>query len=137
MTGQFTLSSRRLAILAALAVAFFAALAASSVGTQTASAGQPPICSEYPDLPQCEEGGGNGGENPNPPQEEPDDEGGAGGGPGAGPTGDAGGGELPFTGYPLTSLMLLLLILLATGLAIRSYLAVRDRLRSGHSPLQG
>jgi hypothetical protein len=48
-------------------------------------------------------------------------------------TGGASGetsGELPFTGYPLTSLILLLLVLLALGLAVRAYLAARDRLRA-------
>ena len=135
MTGQFTLSSKRLAILAALAIAFFAALAASSAGTPIASAGQPPICDEYPDLPQCEEDVNQPPEEPRDDDEPDEDEDAA----PVGPSGDAGDGdgELPFTGYPLTSLMLLLLALLAIGLAIRSYLAIRDRLRSGNRPLGG
>ena len=83
-----------------------------------ASAGVPAICEEYPNLPQCEEGGGGGGGN-----EDPDEDAG-----GAGPTGDA-DGELPFTGYPLTSLLLLLLALLVAGLTLRAYLAIRGRVR--------
>lgn len=85
-----------------------------------ASAGVPAICEEYPNLPQCEEGGGGGGGN-----EDPDEDAG-----GAGPTGDA-DGELPFTGYPLTSLLLLLLALLVAGLTLRAYLAIRGRARGG------
>lgn len=136
MTGQFTLPSKRLTILAALAIAFFAALAVSSAGTPIASAGQPPICDEYPDLPQCAED--EPGDDDREPREDAGPGGGGGAGP-AGPTGDAGDGdgELPFTGYPLTSLLLLLLALLAAGLAVRSYLAARNRLRSGNRPLGG
>ena len=58
--------------------------------------------------------------------------GGAPSGGAAGPVGGQ-GGELPFTGYPLTPLILLLLILLAAGLTLRAYVALRDRLRGRHT----
>ena len=52
---------------------------------------------------------------------------------GANPPGGAGeGGELPFTGYPVTPLILLLILLLASGVMIRTYLAARDRLNGKH-----
>jgi hypothetical protein len=44
---------------------------------------------------------------------------------------EAARGELPFTGYPLTPLIMLLLLLVLGGLLIRGFLAVRDRLRAG------
>ncbi len=44
-----------------------------------------------------------------------------------GGSGDA-DGNLPFTGYPLTGLILLLLVLLLAGLAIRSVVAAREKL---------
>lgn len=139
MTGQIKLPSSRLALMAAALIALFAALALASTSPSTAIAGEPAICDQYPDLPQCEKGGNGGGtfcdRNPDSPR---CDEGVPGGrGPdsgGAGPSGDASNGELPFTGYPLTPLLLLLVILLAAGLTIRSYLAARDGLRSGHRP---
>ncbi len=49
--------------------------------------------------------------------------------PSAGGDGTA-SGELPFTGYPMTPLLLLLLALLAAGLLLRAYLAVRTRLQA-------
>ena len=42
---------------------------------------------------------------------------------GSGELGDGGGGELPFTGYPLTTLVLIVLILLVAGLVIRAIVA--------------
>ena len=81
---------------------------------------QPPICEDYPDLDVCNEPGGGGGDNP-------DGDDGAGPGVGSGGSGD-GDGSLPFTGYPLTGLILLLLALLALGLAIRGAVAIRERL---------
>jgi hypothetical protein len=41
---------------------------------------------------------------------------------------NAGGGTLPFTGYPLTTLILILLAMIATGVAIRLGLSAKDRL---------
>ncbi|MGH2954141.1 MAG: hypothetical protein ACRDK9_08995 [Solirubrobacterales bacterium] len=125
---------------AAVALALGAALADS------AAAQQPAICDQYPQLPQCGgsegAGGGGGGDEGNPLDQgqSPASDEGAGAGPGAfpgagGPTAGAGGGtggELPFTGYPLTPLLLILLILLAAGLMIRTYLGARDRWRLRH-----
>ena len=44
------------------------------------------------------------------------------------------GGQLPFTGYPVTPLILLLAALLAAGAMIRAYIAARDRLLARHAP---
>jgi len=119
-----SLTTRKaIAFVAALAVAFLATLAILVASAPQASAQLPSICDQYPDLPQCQGPTGTTGT--------------------TGPTGttgttgpvgptagvDAGAtGALPFTGYPVTALILLLLILLLTGLAIRGYLAARDRL---------
>ncbi|HEY8467047.1 MAG TPA: hypothetical protein VIL04_09610 [Solirubrobacterales bacterium] len=98
----------------------------------------PPICQQYPNLPECQEGPDEdeGDDTPTPPgddEEEPDQTGLT--PPGIGPTGDAGAaGKLPFTGYPLTGALLAFLILLASGLALRAYLATRDRLAAQGSP---
>ena len=107
------------AVAVALALALVGAMAISGVVAEQANAGLPAICDQYPNLPECEE-------NVTPPGEQPGDEG--------GPTAEQGAaGELPFTGYPLTPLILLLLALLLAGLAIRTYLAVRDRLADDNS----
>jgi hypothetical protein len=45
----------------------------------------------------------------------------------AGQAQSGGGGSLPFTGYPLTSLVLLVAILLAAGLALRALMPRLDR----------
>jgi hypothetical protein len=42
-------------------------------------------------------------------------------------TGESGGGELPFTGYPLTPLVLAVIILVAMGLAFRLAQEARQR----------
>jgi hypothetical protein len=117
--------------LAALLLTLAATFAFSAATADRASAQVPAICDEYPGLPQCEQGsgGGGGGGGANPTS-------GAGqnGIPGGGgATADDTGGTLPFTGYPLTPLLLLLLVLLAAGLTIRAYLAIRDRLRARDS----
>src|SRR5688500_76223 len=108
-----TMSPRAISLLAsvfALLVGMFVFAAVPA----TAAAQTPAICYEYPNLPECED------------EDEDEDDGGP-GGPGAGgPSGEANaGGELPFTGYPLNPLILILLLLLALGLATRIYLAVR------------
>jgi hypothetical protein len=118
---------RRTIVVAALCA--LAAMAIAAVAADRASA-EPAICSEYPGLSQCEQpatGGGDTGGGPNPAD---------GGGaqspiPGAGGASAAAGGgasgALPFTGYPLTPAILLLLALLVAGLAIRGYVALRER----------
>jgi hypothetical protein len=134
----------RIGVLALAAAA--AALALSAVFASSAMAQLPPICEQYPQLPQCEvigdgiptPGGPEDGDFN--PSQGPDGEDIAGpgvpigfpGGPSAGPGAPA-GGELPFTGYPLTPLLLLLLILLAAGLLIRGYLGARERWRLRHA----
>src|SRR5688500_1038367 len=97
-------SDARIARLAAplLAVGVLLALLAFAPSAAAQS-----ICDQYPNLPICQGDGGPGGGDGDA------DEGpGSGGGEDdAGPTADLGGGaggELPFTGYPLTPLLLLL-----------------------------
>jgi hypothetical protein len=55
--------------------------------------------------------------------------GGASGSIGGGGGGGGGGGNLPFTGYPLTSLVEILALMLAAGILIRLGVASRDRFR--------
>ena len=97
------------------------ALAVTLVLADQASAQLPAGCEEYEIcIGPTDEGDLDGGEDPI-------------GFPGADGDGNGSGdsdGSLPFTGYPLTGLILMLLILLVTGLAIRSYIAVRARLGS-------
>jgi hypothetical protein len=99
-------------------------------------AGSSAVCEQYPDLPQCAApDAGTGGE----PAGSPAAGGGAGptpdepaGGsiPGAGDATGASGsaGNLPFTGYPLSPLVMLVLGLLAAGLLLRAAVALRDGL---------
>ena len=114
--------SRTRAIVLAGAAGIFLALGLGAVAAQNAPAQGPgsDFCDEYPDVPGCETGptgttgttGPNGTDGPNLAE---------------GPAATEAGDELPFTGYPLTALILLLLILLLVGLTIRAYLAIRDR----------
>jgi hypothetical protein len=79
------------------------------------------ICDQYPNSPGCGQGpGGGGGENNN--NDDDGDE-------NVSPTANLGDGDgsLPFTGYPVTPLVLLLLGLLAAGAATRGFVAARDR----------
>ena len=101
----------RIIVLAAAAM-LLSVLALGAIAASEASA-SPAICSQYPDLPQC--------------QPDATDPGTA--APAAGPSADVASDNLPFTGYPLTALILLLLVLLLVGLAIRGYLAIRERTR--------
>lgn len=119
------IKSRNLVVIvAAFVVALAGFMAISAIVADQANAGVPAICDQYPDLPECQEPVPGPGPSPGP-------------GPDGGPTADAGvTGELPFTGYPLTPLILLLLALLLAGLAIRTYLAVRDRLADDHPGLR-
>ena len=113
-----------LGILSALLVACFVLIPASSALAQGNDL--PAICDEYPNLPECVV-------DPDPPEPDPDPN----GNPSAnnfGGDGDRAGngdGNLPFTGYPLTGLILLLVILIATGIAIRAGIAARDHLARG------
>ena len=118
------------------------------IGPTSAFATSSAVCEQYPDLPQCESGAGSSDGTGSPSTGTggaSGPAGGAGGGaagypadgaaiPGFGDpaTGSAGAvGELPFTGYPLTPLVLFLLVLLAGGLTARAYLATRGRLSAG------
>jgi len=97
------------------------ALASAVIGlvlASPASAQFPSGCVEYDDDPCIG------------PIDNVDEDGNDGVGPGDG-SGDA-DGKLPFTGYPLTGLILLLLVLLAVGLTIRSGTALRDKLARRH-----
>ena len=128
------------------------------------------ICTQYPDLPQCDGGGGpgggggggggngpgsgNGGDNGGgngpgggggggggngPGSGNGGDSGGGSGGPGSGTGGDSAGeqvgvsdtsgGQLPYTGYPLTSGIIFALLLVGGGLALRGGLAINERRR--------
>ncbi len=106
------------ALLLLALVAMLTVVPAAQAGTL------PDICTEYPDAPGCEDPGG-GGNNP------PGGGGGGGDGPGVGPGGGSadptqlggGDGNLPFTGYPVSWLILFALLLLALGLAARTAMA--------------
>jgi hypothetical protein len=92
------------------------------LGATSADAQTPAACEEY-EVPPCGDGDGDGD----------DDDDGDGDDVGPGSTGGASGdgdgdGALPFTGYPLTGLILLFLILLLLGLTIRAGVALRERL---------
>lgn len=119
-------------VVVAVFLALVAALVAGAVAVPHASAqGTDPVCEEYPNLPQCEEGETDDGEDDADDREDQDDQASpvpGGGGPTASDSG--GGGNLPFTGYPVSSLVLLLIALLAVGAALRGYLAIRERLAS-------
>ncbi len=111
---------------AALFVVLFGILGILALGAAPAQAqGLPAICEDYPDLDVCigpiEDGVIDGDDDVGPGG----DEGGAGNGSGDGD------GALPFTGYPLTGLILLLLILLAAGLTLRGGTALRERFSRG------
>lgn len=128
------------AVVALLGALTLALLAAPGAHAQS----EPPICQQYPSLPQCDTNGsdngndtGGGGDNPGdeqfPADEDRSDD--AAGPLGGGPSASSGAaGELPFTGYPLTSALLVFLILLLAGLALRGYLATRGRLGGGAVP---
>ncbi len=100
-------------LILALAAALVAALAFTAATASIASAqgSGSDLCAEYPDLPGCAD---DPSANPDPAVAD-------------GPSATVAGDDLPFTGYPLTALILLLLALLLVGLAIRGYLAVRER----------
>jgi len=115
--------SNRSGLVVPLLVLFLAALSLSLAFSSQASAQLPAACEQYPDLDICIDPTVDDGEN---------DDVGPGAGNDANGTGD-GDDTLPFTGYPLTSLILLLLALLITGLTVRAYIGVRDRLRDGSS----
>lgn len=92
------------------------------LGATSADAQTPAACEEY-EVPPCGDGDG----------DDDDDGDGDNVGPGStgGASGDGGGdgdGALPFTGYPLTGLILLFLVLLLLGLTIRAGVALRERL---------
>lgn len=144
--------------LATSMLALLAAWLLSAAMPARASAVPPPACTEYLSLPGCGGSPGDGGGTPGTPTGggggTPGAHTGAGGGGGAGgvtpavsgpshsspadalaPGNAPGGasaprGQLPFTGYPLTPLVLLLVLLLAAGLLLRAYVGVRDRIRT-------
>ena len=113
---------RRESIIVGAFLALLVGLFALATAAPASAQDLPAICDEYPELPECEV-------RPDPPDPDPD--------PPEGPTADDGDGdgdgELPFTGYPLTGLILLFLILLAIGLAIRAGTAIRERIARGPS----
>jgi hypothetical protein len=117
------LSQPRIITRTSIVVAFAAALLASlwliQMAPAPALAQAPAICDQYPNLPQCEEDEGD--------EDEDDENQGPGAGSGDGPSAPDAAGALPFTGYPLTALILFMLALLAVGVATRAYLALRTR----------
>jgi hypothetical protein len=125
--------NRRTTIRAAIALSALVAgivIAPSAALAQTAAADQYLPGTDTPGGGQAPEGGGGGGgQNPaggggGGGQEAAGggDEAAAGGGaelsPSAG-TGEADAGTLPFTGYPLTALLLVVIVLLVAGLLVR------------------
>ena len=122
----------RVVVVAAL-VALTALAALAAVRAAPASAQLPAVCQQYPNLPQCQD--------PIDIDEPgtPPDGTAVPGAPGTAPTAAAAPGTLPFTGYPITPLLLLLLVLLIAGLTLRAYLAVRDRVaqRGSGPPASG
>lgn len=128
-------NTRSVVVGLALLVASMFLWAAFAPGT--ASAQLPDICEQYDDPEICigaideadEDDGGNTGPDGN--GFDPDGDGNGDGNGDRDGSGDA-DGELPFTGYPLTALILLLLVLLAIGLTIRSGTALRDKLARRH-----
>ena len=123
-----TLNIRSAKVLAAAFLLTFAISFAVSalVSPDGASAQSPSFCEQYPNDPDCDDDRPDGNDDKNPDGDS--DVGPAGGPLGGDSLGGGGGGELPFTGYPLSPLLILLLMLLAAGLILRGYVAVRDRL---------
>ena len=121
---------RKRAVIVAIIAGVIAIWTLSGVVAEDASAQGPgsEFCEEYPDIPGC-------AADPVPTATEPAEPAEPAEPPAAPPATTAAaptvevdtGDELPFTGYPLTALILLLLILLLVGLAIRAYLAIRER----------
>lgn len=119
-TIQFHIQRVTALLIALVGVMGMFALAAAPAQAQ----GQPPICEDYPDLEMCDD------------DDDDDDDDDGGEGDDVGPSGNGTGsgdadGSLPFTGYPLTGLILLLLILLAAGLALRGGTALHERFTRG------
>jgi hypothetical protein len=87
-------------------------------------------CAQYPDDPECQgDVGPTGGDTSSNPVGVPFGLPGAGF---AGPSGDIGsgsGGELPFTGYPVSPLIIFALLLLLLGLAARAAQAAGRKAR--------
>lgn len=129
--------NRRGALILAIAAGVIGAWMLSAVTAERAFAQGPgsEFCEEYPDIPGCAPT-----PEPAPPPEEQADPveeeetAAPPAAPAAAPTAVVDtGDELPFTGYPLTALILLLLALLLLGFAIRAYLAIRDRVARNQS----
>lgn len=136
MNSPARTSLRPFVIATALLLALTAILLMASAAASDTAFAQQGAGTQYPDGDVGPGGGGggdsdllpDGGECENPPC---DGGPGDGSGPSAGSgAGDDGGGNLPFTGYPLSTLILILALLLIAGLAVRSYIAVRDRFRA-------
>jgi hypothetical protein len=135
---------RRTGLYAVSALALAAMLTAPSL-----AAGQSPdICAQYPDDPQCQPPDTGGGNPPGTTSPGTDNgavnpaSGGASLPPGSvGPTGhlSKGSGTLPFTGYPISPLVLFALLLILLGLIIRGGSAAGRRAldrRAGPGPPQ-
>jgi hypothetical protein len=112
----------RLVVLSGIVALFAALLVGASAPSLAHAQGQPAICEDYPDLPVCDDADDDDDDDNDGDR---DDDGGPSAGGGGG-SGDA-DGSLPFTGYPITDLLLLLAVLLAAGFAIRAYLGIRAR----------
>ena len=110
---QGLIENRTRLIFTAMAVLVACAFGFGLAQASTASAQLPAICEEYPNADVCDDDP-TGGDNLGP----------SAGGDGTGES----GGSLPFTGYPLSALIIFLLALLVAGLALRAFLAARSRL---------
>jgi hypothetical protein len=133
MSGRGTTIYTRIGLGAFLLVALVAML---SVASPAQAGALPDICVEYPEDPSCELPEppppfppGDPGDPNDPDDELPIDESGS-----VDPSqlGD-GGGNLPFTGYPVSALILFALLLLLLGLLVRAAIAARRR-HAGDGP---
>jgi hypothetical protein len=121
LSGLSHLNLRRTRIASCLLVAVLGLVVLAPAG---ASAAGPPAAVDQYTGPT----GPTGGTGPQGGQGAAGNAGAAGENAAAG--GGGGGGKLPFTGYPLTTLLVIMAALMATGLIIRTGVAANDRLKT-------
>lgn len=110
------------AVLALLGACALLLVAAAPAGAQSSA-----FCQQYPNDPTCVDDITGGGDPDN-------DDVGADTGGGNSPIGAGNAtSQLPFTGFPLTPALLLMLLLLAAGIALRTAVWLRERHASSES----